>query len=107
MNPWDAIKDAIIDAVRQKGSAFIDANQDVKDFLEDRVERLAKLTYKYQLANIHERVSIADSLETVRNTIELDLGTLAIKASLEQKALFSAVLSSVLGTVVKILPTLL
>lgn len=108
MNPWDAIKDAIIGSVRDGIASFVDANEDVKKFLEERAERMARLVYKYQLSSLQrEREVILDSMATVKNTIDLDVGTLAINAAVEGKALFSRILSSVFGTVLKLLPSLI
>ena len=87
---------------------FLDSNKDKKEFLEDRVRRLAELTVDLARAKTEEeRAFIAGRMDTVKDTIQNELYAAAVNVSAE----FRSTVSDVLGTAVdwglKVAPGLL
>lgn len=104
----ESLKNAIIDSVKARAKDFLDQNADAKDFLVDRAQRLAKLTYQYAMAGDEaEKTEIKEKMDLVTQTIENEMSAIAVGAQSEAKNMFKAILGTALDTVVKALPVIL
>lgn len=106
--PWEGIRDAIIDSVKSHVASFLDSNKEARSFLKEKAERMARLAWQYRVTeNLSAKEDIAKSMEIVSQTMENTLTTIALNAAIEGRAVFATVVRSVFGAVVKLLPTLL
>lgn len=101
------LKDAVIIPVKGAAKDFLDANQDAKDFLEDRAKRMAELGVEYVKASGDEdRERVSRQIVVVRQSIANELSTVAQNASYESRSQFGKILDAALGVIVKLLPVL-
>lgn len=96
------------DLIKGRVGAYLDHQRVPKEFLEDRVRRLAELTIELAKASTDdERASIRGLMETVADSIENELTAVAVSVSAEFRATVTAVLSTVLEYAEKALPIIL
>jgi len=106
--PWDGIKDAIIDSVKGGAAKFLEENKEARSFIKEKAERMAKLAWQYRMTeNLSAREDLSRSMEIVSQTMENAIATLALSAAIEGRAVFASVVRSVFGTVVKLIPSIL
>ncbi len=99
------LKQGIIDRIEADGKKFLDDNQGSRDFVYERAERLATLGVTYVAASddaTRERVS--EQMEAVRQSIENELSSVAVNASVAARAEFMAIITQVVGTLRTLLP---
>lgn len=97
------------DLITGRASKFLDAQKAArKDFLEERVKRLAELTVDLAKAGGDaDRTAIRGLMETVTDTIENELVAASVDASVEARETFKVILGTVLDFAEKALPVVL
>lgn len=104
---WKDIAKAILETVEGRAKKFLDDNKDARDFLKDRAERYAKVYWSYMNASDGAlRDSLKRDLEIVKQSIENEVSTVAVKAATEARNLFKAILGTALDMLIKALPAL-
>jgi hypothetical protein len=103
------LKNAVLVPVTERAGKFLDDNKDAKEFLEERATRLAELGVDLAKAIGDETASrqVVEQIEVVKQTIQNQLSTIAVKASLESKDLFGKILGTAVDVIVKALPAIL
>lgn len=103
-----SLKESIIEVVRSRAKEFLRENAEAEKFLEDRAERLARLSLEYALAADEvARANIRADMEIVRQSMENELASLVLAASGKSRDLFRQVLGTVADVLVKALPHLI
>lgn len=113
-----AIASSIIDTVKSQAKAqistvvndakdFWDSNKAAQDFVVERAERLAQLSLQYGLAVGDQKDAIKAQMDLVQSTIETELLAVALDGQEAAKATFRNIVSTVVATMVKVLPMVL
>lgn len=104
----DGLKDAVVAPVKESAKAFLDANKDARDFLEDRAKRLAELGVEYVKAGDDaERDRIRLQLTVVQQSIRNEVSQVAVGAAIESRNTFAKILDTAVGVLIKALPVVL
>ena len=101
------IRDAILSSIDDKAHDFLDKHAPAKAFIEERGKRLGQLIVEYKKASAKDRKRVWESIELVRETIQLKAAELAIDATIEAKNWFSRIASLAFDVLVKNVPALL
>lgn len=103
-----SIKDltqGIIDRIEADGKKFLDENAGSREFIYERAERLATLGVTYIAASDDaSRASVDEQMEVVRQSIENELSSVAVAASVAARATFMSIVTQVVGTLRTLLP---
>lgn len=108
MEKWKEVAKSIVETVKLRAKEVWDGNQAARDFVEERAERLAKLTVEYGITvSDSEREALKNQMALVSETIETELLAVALVGQESAKSTFREVVNTVFGAVVKILPVVL
>ncbi len=108
MDPWKDIADSVLATIKDRASDFLDANKPAKDFIEDRVQTLAKYTFEYvKESDEPTRKAIMTEMVIVKQTIENELSALALNGQTASIQAFKDVVGTALGALIKYAPVLL
>lgn len=103
-----SIKDltqGIIDRIEADGKKFLDENAGSRGFVYERAERLATLGVTFIAASDDAtRTHVDEQMEAVRQSIENELSTVAVNASVASRATFMSIVTQVVGTLRTLLP---
>ena len=95
----------IIDRIEASGKKFLDENVGARAFVYDRAERLAELGVAYTTAaDDAARRDLDEQMGVVRQSIENELATVAVNASIEARATFMGIVNDVVGVLRTLLP---
>lgn len=107
-DPWEDLAESVVEAVKARAKEFLEKNADAAQFLSERARRLAKVAFDYARAKDDvERAKLKADLETVRQTIENEVATVAVKASKASREMFAKVLGAAMDVLVKALPVVI
>ncbi len=95
----------IIDRIEASGKKFLDENAGARAFVYERAERLATLGLQYTEApDDATRQVIDEQIGVVRQSIENELSSVAVNASVEARATFIGIVNDVVGILRTLLP---
>lgn len=95
----------IIDRIESRGKKFLDENAGSRDFVYERAKRLAALGIEYIAASDDDtRERVDGQIESVRQSIENELSTVAVNAAVAAREEFMAIVSDVVGMLRTLLP---
>lgn len=104
---WKEIAASIVETVKDQAKDLWNQNAEARTFVEERAERLAKLTVEYATATGDEKAAKKEQMDLVFETIETELLAIALIGQAAAKSTFMAVVNSVFSAVVKVLPVVL
>lgn len=105
---WKALADSILATIEDSAKGFLDANQDVRDILKDRAQRMAKLSVQYLTeADPAQRTQMEVDMDIVQQTIVNEVSALALNGQTASIATFKATVATALAGLVKYLPAIL
>ena len=100
------LKNAIVDSVRAQAKDFLASNKDAEAFLIERAERLAKLSLDYAVGDEAARTAAKADIDIVRQSMENELSSVAVKASKASRDLFKSILSTATDVLIKAIPVI-
>lgn len=105
-----SIKDlaqVIIDRIETRGKKFLDENAAARAFIYERADRLATLGVSYAAASDDAtRAEVLERMESVRQSIENELSSVAVDASVEARAAFMDIVNMAVEFLRGMLPVL-
>jgi flagellar biosynthesis/type III secretory pathway chaperone len=105
---WSALSDTLIEQVRERAGAFWDANADARAFVVEKSKELAKLVWKLKTTTDEtQQAELKNEIAIVRQTIENELGTIALIGETEAKSTFKEIVNTAFGVLAKVAPVLL
>jgi len=105
--PWEAIKNAIMESLKESTGSFLEKNANVKELVAERARRMGQLAQLYATASPDGRASIERDMKVVRQAMENDLAAAAVNASAEAHAAFSRMAGVAFSAITKALPGIL
>lgn len=107
MEKWQEISGYIVNTIKNRSLEFWTNNAPARAFVEERAERLAKLSVQYAEAGDIDRAAIRNQMALVSETIETELLALALIGNAEAKKAFIEIVKGAFGILVKVLPVIL
>lgn len=104
---WKKMFDALLDSLKDRAGKFLEENKDAEEFVKERLERLAKLGWAYLATTDDDvRARVERDIRVVRQTLENEASTIAVKAKAAAREAFLSVLMTVIGTFWRTLPAI-
>lgn len=99
---------SIVDTAEVRAKKFLDDNAGSREFIAERAKRYGELSVSYLVASSDVMRSLASQqMAVVQQSIENELASVSVAASVASREEFKEILGTVLSTIKTVLPIIL